>query len=366
MRARAFAAWARHEGLRDLALEVESHQALEQTSRLYHFGVGLYNWIQRHYPNLHHLYFNFLEVAGPCRSKAMLRNRHLFRGLLEAVKPEVVLSVHPSLNHAFFEVARDTLGTGRVRCVTYCGELSGGYGFSRHWVNPEADLFVGAVEETCEAARRWGMAPERTWPGGFMLDPSFYQPALKENEREAFLRDLGMEPDEPVILLSTGGRGANNHLAFLKALEGLPRPPQVLAVCGRSSRTRVEVKRWAGRSRTLRVRPLGLRSDMARLMSVAWAVVARGGTGTTSETIMAGVPLIVNGLGGVMPQERITIRYCRAHGFGPVLRSPGDLRKVVGRWLDCPAEYETVRSGVKAARPAHDPVELWRKIVGVE
>lgn len=366
MRARAFGAWAMREELRGLELEVETHQALEQTSRLYHFGVGLYNWIQRHHPNLHHVYFNVLEVMGPCRSKRYLRNAPLFRGLLETVEPEVVVSVHPSLNHAFFEVAQETLGAGRVRCVTYCGELHGGYGFSRHWVNPEANLFVGAVEETCEAARALGMPTGRTWTGGFMLDPSFYAPPMGEREKAAFVRDLGLEPEEPVLMLSTGGRGANNHAAFLRVLEGLPRPPQVLAVCGRSSRTRVEVKRWAGRSRTLRVRALGLRTDMARLMSVSWAVVARGGTGTTSETIMAGVPLIVNGLGGVMPQERITVRYCARHGFGPVVRSPGDLRKVVRRWQESPAVYEAVRAGVAAARPKHDPVELWRKVAGVE
>lgn len=364
MRARAFASWAGHERLRALDLEVESHQALEQTSRLYHFGVGLYNWIQRHYPNLHHVYFNFLEWVGPCRSKVFLRNAGLFRGLLETVDPELMISVHPALNHAFFAVARDTLGEGRVRCVTYCGELYGGYGFSRHWVNPAADLFVGAVEETCEAARRLGMPEKKIWVGGFMLDPSFYAPPLGETERDGFVRELGLEPAEPVLMLSTGGRGANNHVAFLQALEGLPRPPQVLAVCGRSSRTRVEVKRWTGRSRTLRVKALGLRTDMARLMSVSWAVVARGGTGTTSETIMAGVPLIVNGLGGVMPQERITVAYCKRHGIGPVVRTAGDLRRVVRKWMESPAVYEAVRAGVLAARPVHDPVEIWQKLAG--
>ena len=80
-------------------------------------------------------------------------------------------------NHGYFEAARAFLGRDRVRCVTYCGELAGGYGFSRNWVNPEADLFIGPVAETCEAAIALGMPKEKTKVGGFLLRPEFYRSA---------------------------------------------------------------------------------------------------------------------------------------------------------------------------------------------
>jgi processive 1,2-diacylglycerol beta-glucosyltransferase len=186
MRARAFAEWAQAEP--QFGITVESHRPLEESHGLYAFGVETYNWIQRTAPRLHHLYFNFLEVASVIRSARPL-GADRFRAVLERTRPDVVLSVHDSLNHTFFDFARSVLGRDRVRCVTYCDELHGGYGFSRHWVNPAADLFIGVVPETCEAAARWGMAPEKTLIGGFMTRRFFYEPVgtPPQNPREFVL-----------------------------------------------------------------------------------------------------------------------------------------------------------------------------------
>lgn len=366
MRARSFDAWAGHEKTRHLDLEVEIHQTLEHTARVYHWGVELYNWIQRYHPNLHHVYFNCLEAVPPCRSKSFMFNVAVFREVLETLDPQVIVSVHPTLNHGFFEIARDTLGRGAVRCITYCGELHGGYGFSRNWVNPNADLFIGAVRETCEAARALGMEDEKNWPGGFLLSPDFYAAPFSSDERSSFIsNELGLDPAIPILLLSTGGKGANNHAAFLKVLEGVTRPLQVVAVCGRCSATLQRMEEWRPANKLLRVKALGLRSDMHRLMQVAWAIVARGGTGTTSETIMTGCPLIINGLGGVMPQERITTKFCAKHQFGPRLRKAVDLLPIIQSWLDDPEKYLEVRENVIRSRPEHDPVELLEKVAGM-
>ena len=156
MRARAFQEWAQAGPSHDLSVQL--HRPLEDSHPIYAFGVWLYNRIQRTAPFLHHAYFNFLEVVPIVRTRKPL-GAAKYRKVLEARQPDVLISVHDSLNHAFFEYAREVLGHNRVKCITYCGELSGGYGFSRHWVNPSADLFIGAVPETCQAAVRWGMAP---------------------------------------------------------------------------------------------------------------------------------------------------------------------------------------------------------------
>ena len=118
-----------------------------------------------------------------------------FRAILDHVRPQVILSTHGSLNHGFFDLAREHLGVENVRCVTYCGELFGRYGFSRHWVNPQADLFIGAVPETCAMARSLGMPAERTLVGGFLLNPSFYRKTLSAEERATLLRGIGLDPE---------------------------------------------------------------------------------------------------------------------------------------------------------------------------
>jgi processive 1,2-diacylglycerol beta-glucosyltransferase len=361
-RARAFAAWAQRE--RDLGLEVVIHQALEQTHGLYHFGVGLYNWIQRTAPRLHHIYFNFLEVAGACKSPAWMLGVERFRAVLREHRPDVVLSVHGSLNHGFFAVARDTLREPPPRCVTYCGELFGGYGFSRHWVNPRADLFIGAVAETVAAARRWRMPAERARVGGFLLDPAFYAARMGEAERRAVLREkFELEPDRFTLLLTTGAVGANNHVALLDALKASRLRPQVIALC-RPQTVWQEVAMWATANPELPVRPVEFTDGMAELLQCVSAVVARPGTGTTSEAMLSGCPVIFNGLGGVMPQEMITVKFAAAHGFARVLRRAADLPALLEPLMGEPTRLAETREKMARACPPGSPRAVLEMAVG--
>jgi processive 1,2-diacylglycerol beta-glucosyltransferase len=347
MRANAFAAWA---GLMpELGMETQLCWPLESSHGIYRFGVDLYNWIQWKAPFLHHAYFNFLELFPPCRSSRALLGANRFRETLEKFRPDILLSMHGSLNHGYFEFARTVLEP--VHCVTYCGELSGGYGFSRNWVNPEADLFIGPVPETCEAAIQLGMPKEKTKVLGFLLRPEFYETPEREGERPC-------EPREFTLLLSASSRGANNHIAFLEALKRNRIDIEVKVLCGKSAATRAQVEKWSEQNKTPRVRIAPSDADMAALLRSVSAVVARAGVGTTCEAIIAGCPLLLNCLGGTMPQERLTVKFCRKHRLAQTLNSANDLARIVSLWKSDVSEPEAIRHNMQTVRPKSHPREI--------
>lgn len=362
MRARAFQAWAQREPRSKL--RVQMARPLESTHSLYRFGVGLYNWIQRTAPKLHHLYFNFLEVVPVVhRTKPLGAER--YRVILEDYRPDVLLSTHPKLNHGYFEFARKVLGRDNVRCVTYCGELHGGYGFSRHWVNPDADLFIGAVPETCEAAEHLGMPSKRAVVGGFLLRPSFYEEEFSaEARREYVRRTLQFDPGQFLLLLSASSRGANNHVPFLNALKKQKVGAQVAALCGKSAATEKEVADWAAANPSFPLRVLPHNTDVAKLLQCASAVVARPGTGATSEAIVSRCPLLLNGLGGIMPQEWITVKYCRKYGLAQTIKRPNELARLVARWIENPDLIEAARQRMNAVRPKSNPRGIVQAVTG--
>jgi processive 1,2-diacylglycerol beta-glucosyltransferase len=349
MRANAFATWART--MPELGMETRLDWPLESSHAVYRFGVGLYNWIQRSAPFLHHIYFNFLELVPPCRSARALLGAEKFRATLEEFRPDILLSMHGSLNHGYFEAARDFLGRERAHCVTYCGELSGGYGFSRNWVNPEADLFIGPVAETCDAAIAQGMPKEKTKIGGFLLRPEFYE-APREGERPR------KPSKEFTLLLSASSRGANNHIAFLEALKEEGIDGDVKILCGKSTATQEQVTRWSEQNKTLHVQIVPSDTNIAALLRSVSAVVARPGVGTTCEAIMAGCPLLLNCLGGTMPQERITVKFCREHRLAQTIHSANDLARVVSIWMKDRSPTEMIRRNMEAVRPKSDPREI--------
>ena len=364
MRARAFQEWAQVDDGLNVVTQVG--RPLEHSHEFYAFGVWLYNRIQRWAPFLHHVYFNFLEVVPIVRSGKPL-GAHKYRRTLEEFQPDVIVSMHDSLNHVFFEYAREVLGQDRVQCVTYCGELSDGYGFSRHWVNPAADLFIGAVPETCEAAMRRGMPREKTRVGGFLLRRFFYDPSFDTAAREAFYRDaLQLDPNEFTLLLSASSRGAHNHVRFLEALKQDGIDVQVVMLCGKLPVAAREVSAWAKANPRARVRLMPHNSNVGELMRSVSAVVARPGTGTTSEAIASGCPLLLNCLGGVMPQERITVNFCRKHRVAQLIRSPDELAKTIAEWRKRPELPAGIRQAMKKACPPSHPLDIVEMVANVK
>jgi processive 1,2-diacylglycerol beta-glucosyltransferase len=379
MRARSLRDWgARQTAGGGPAWDVTIHQALEDTHFIYKIGVEFYNSIQCFWPGFHHIYYNLLEFVSFCGGGAkkaarggrgdqggFMPGRRVFMDVVRRASPDLVVSTHDHLNHGFMAAARPAMPKAPPKCVTYCGELFGGYGFSKHWVNPALDLFIGAVDECTQTARDLGMEDKRAWTGGFLLHPQFWDPRDPADEERLVRDELGLEPGRFTLLLSTGANSAQNHLALLNALVAsgpLPEPAQVLALCGRNEKARATVEAWAKKHPQLPVRALPYVNNLSRLMRIASAVVARPGTGTTSEAILSGAPLLFNTLGGIMPQEVITVKFCQARGFGRVLRRPADLVAAVRGWLAQPETLAAERANVAKARPARTPLDILVKL----
>ncbi len=346
-------------------IEVARYQALEESSCLYAFGVGIYNWIQRRWPALHHLYFNFLEVFQVSASEHTLLGKRKFADYLRQTRPDIIVSVHAHTNHAFRKVAQRTLPG--LRFVTYCGEMHGGYGFSRHWVDPGADAFFGATSAICDAARALGMPDDRVHHAGFLLHPRFYSEPLSAAERAETIRNtLQLDPGRFLLLLATGANGAQNHGAFLDALHAAGLAIQVVALCGRDEAARARLEAMASRWPGLTLRALGYQDHLFTLLQCADTVVARPGTGTTSEAIMAGCPICFNAVGGIMPQEWITVKYLRSQSVpATLIRRPRDLVAALSARLDAPDLLEAAKDAMRRLRPTAQPSDLITRLRGL-
>jgi len=358
MRARSFESWAQQVSTPNNPIDIDRYQALEESSGLYKFGVGIYNFIQKRCPWMHHAYFNWLELCQVSASEKTLLGKANYIAKLEASKPDLIISVHAHTNHAFRQVAQRTLPG--VKFVVYCGEMFDGYGFSRHWVDPKADAFIGATSAICRTAKNFGMPKEQVKVGGFMLHPNFYTTPADSSQKAAFLQEtLKLEPGKFTLLLSTGANGALNHPRFLEELAKAQLPVQVIALCGKNAEAKANIETMAQAWPHLPVRTLGYRKDMYTILQCCDAIVARPGTGTTSESIMAGCPMIFNTLGGIMPQEWITVKYMRDHGMcRKRIKKPRDLIEILKPLVNDSERLATEKNAMRALQPQNEPKDI--------
>jgi processive 1,2-diacylglycerol beta-glucosyltransferase len=357
MRARAFAQWMAR--LHPEAV-VQIEQIIENASLLGRFGVWLYNLIHRLAPSLHNLYFFIVELVILTQSRTVTFGGTYYRRLLREFHPTHLLSVHDSTNRGYFEDARRILGPS-VKCITYCGEFSGGFGYSINWINPSCDLFVARTPKALDYAVKKGIRRSHATVFHKLLPPEAFAPPLSADEIEATRRSLGLDPHRFTLFLTTGGFGANHHLRYLASLSGLIGSIQVIVICGRNARVLKAVQGSLARS-GLQGYAEGFSSRIAEFLQISDAVLTRGGANTTMEALHYKCPILYDGLGGLMPQERCTWRYFRDQG-AHLLRHPHDLPGVIDQWLRQPNTYQTLKDTLARLNPDESPPDFIERLL---
>lgn len=363
-RAAAFVRWMKH--LYGWSIDVRVESMLEDSSLLNRFGVNLYNFIQKHAPWLHHPYYLLIELLAFLNRRSVSLGRRYYRQVIENFQPHLVFSVHDCLNRGYFQDVRAILGRQNVRCATYCSEFSGGYGYSQNWIEPSVDLYISRTQTAADYAIKLGMPPERIVVRGHMMDPRIYEEVLEGEKRRKFrVENLGLAPDRFTVFLATGGVGANNHLALLPILLQHADWLQVIVVCGRNHKAFVRVNEWRKAHPALRCHLEGFCSTMHLLIQASDVIVTRGGTTTCAKALHYRTPIILNGFGGVMPQERLTAKFFMQDKASETIARPEDLERLLARWQKDPGAFAAMRDRFVALRYDDDPKVVLRELVAL-
>ena len=360
-RAEAFAEWCfllyRHD------IDVRIEQMLEKSSVFNRAGVNLYNRIQKGAPWVHKLFYTVVELLSVLNRRTVTFGRAYYLEVLREYKPHLIFSVHDCLNRGY-QVARQELGRGKVRCAIYCGEFSGGWGYSRNWIEPTVDLYVSRTATARDYAVKKGVPPERTIVRGYLMRPRQHLEVVSPRERGAFReKRLGLRPDLFTVFLATGGNGANNHLDLLPELLAYADRCQAIVICGRDKETYNELIHWRANHPEFNCYIEGFSDIVHLLMQASDVIVTRGGTTTCAKALHFRCPIVFNAFGGIMPQEELTWKFFR-NGAGSVkIERAAELAALIEGWQRDPGAYGRVYSNFVKLRYEEDPTLLIDELV---
>ena len=302
-----------------LSTKTYIYRPLENGSSFYNFGTNLYNFIQKTYPGAHALYFKFLEKASLHRRSNQILGRDKYLRLVYGLQPKLIISVHAHLNHGYFDLVKHSVRGERTKFLIYCGELADGFGFSRHWVNPDVDAFWGPTKESINAAILRGMPKNKCTVVGPLLRSVFYKD-VKNADREAFHKMCNLDKNQTYGVLATGANGANSHLAALKSLKKAGCNLKIIVLCGSSHSLINKVRSLSDRlGLNVRALPTISAKNMRILLTDCDWVFGRPGAGLTSEAISLGTRIYFDVSKGIMPQEHNNLNFLRSNGFPLVL-----------------------------------------------
>jgi len=314
--------------------------------------VGLYSPITRYTPWLWGAMYhatNSRAAVAALRGSALRLVEPGLREVIAALRPVMVVSFHPLLNHVAWRALR-SLPEPRIPLATVITDL---VDVHASWTCAEVDAVVTSSPGGLDRARRAGVPAERCHDLGLPVDDAFVSPAPAGVARRSLRARLGLDAERFTVLLSGGGEGTGGlprrALALLDGVEGV----DVVVICGRNARAAaaLEALREASPYYAARLRVLGFVDNMPEWMRACDLLVTKAGPGAIAEALCSRVPLLLTS--HLPGQERGNVDFVVDTGAGRYAPRLADMVDAV-RELSRPgsASLAAMREALRhAARP---------------
>lgn len=238
--------------------------------------------------------------------------------LFAGAQPNVIVSLHPLLNHVSLRVLAEM--QMKVPFLTVMTDLVTPH---RGWAAPRVDGCAVPTPMAEALCRQYGMAAEKLRVLGMPIDLKF---SREDASRELLRAKLGLDPALPTLLLAGGGEGAGKLAQMVCAIWQAELPVQLIVVAGRNARLRRQLERWRRQvPASLRQRwlILGFVQQMPELMRAADLMVTKAGPASICEAMACGLPLLLTSF--VPGQEEGNVGYVCEQGIGRMVETPEHL-----------------------------------------
>jgi 1,2-diacylglycerol 3-beta-galactosyltransferase len=272
-----------------------------------------YDSVVNRTPRLWHAMWRVTALSPVGRSSAAIvrrLSRSRIEALLRSERPDLVISVHPLVNHLVLPVLERV--APRTPFVTVVTDLGGIHPL---WLHPRNAAVYLPTERAVELAVSRGLPRGRLHAHGLPVRADFASPATaRRDTRRAF----GLDEELPAILVMGGGGGigpmeaivSRTAAALAAASPGAP-AAQIVVVCASNVRLK---QRLAAEAWPVPVTALGYVDRMSDLMGACDLLVTKAGPGTIAEASIRGLPMILYGF--IPGQEAANVDHVVDAGAG--------------------------------------------------
>ncbi len=289
----------------------------------------------------------YYATNGRRRYRALVRfceplYRERLRDLFLSYKPDVIVSVHPLLNHAALR-ARADAGMENIPIVTVITDLGKVH---ESWLMPDADAVVVPAREVYERALSRGISPSRLRLLGQPIDPKFDDVVGTKKELR---NSLGLPQDKLIVTLMAGGEGGGKLLPTTLALAKANLPTHLLVVCGRNEPLKQKLEEMQ-QSLPTPMTVLGFTNKIPEYFRAVDLLVTKAGPGSLAEANAAQLPVVVYDY--VPGQERGNVDFVRNNGLGAIaLHGAGQVIQAVRTLIRTPHRLEEIRRNQERVAP---------------
>jgi UDP-N-acetylglucosamine:LPS N-acetylglucosamine transferase len=292
---------------------------LEESTRINRSLAGFYNALLTHRPQWMGWYFQSIDSLRPNERDYFYSKVRTYIGrFIESESPDVLLSVHPMLNHFIQRfIKEERLG---IPCYSFLTDPFPP--FWRGWTSPYIDRYFVATHEALQALTATGIPAWRIERVPMPVRSCFVPAAMRDVQEFRATFKLG---DASIILINGGARGGGPLLRTYQTIRRAAGNSNVLVVCGRNSRLRRRIERMQHPG----TRVFGFLNDIHRYVAASDIVVTKPGALSAYEALACNVPVLLTGLHCLMPQESGLFEAAGHYDFGFAARTFAELAAII-------------------------------------
>ncbi len=291
---------------RAAGLDATIRRPLEESGALNRALGGFYNTLLTRRPQWMTAYLWLIDRVRPNDREFLYRRETRFIArFLDSAKPEILLSVHPMLNHFIQRFIKEERLD--IPCYTFVTDPFPP--FWRGWASRFVDRFFVVREEAFDALRSLGVDRERIAQVPMPVRPQF-APTTLMNVRK-FRRELDLD-DSSTILVNGGARGGGPISSIYETVRRAAPDSNVVVICGRNRSLLRNIERKAHP----KTRAFGFVDDIHRFIAASDLVLTKPGAMSSYEAIACNVPPVLLGILALMPQESGMFEAAKRYGFG--------------------------------------------------
>lgn len=317
-------------------------RAIEESHYLAQKGADFYNYLLRYHQPLMKYYYWAIERFRPNESNLLYRiTSRYVKQLFEKYCPQIVVSVHPMVQHFFARALRELGLLDRIPLVTVVTDPC--YGFWRGWACEEVSLYLVATEEARQQLLDYDVPAEKIKICGIPIHPKFQ--FQSEDDKVAARTELGLDPERFTMFINAGWVGGGNIPRIFEQMveqgEQL-KDSQAIFLAGRNDKLREQVESLARRA-PFPTKVVGYTGAMEKLMGAADVMVSKLGGLTTFEALASRLPIIADTITPPMPQESQTAKLLSRYNAGVLLERAADVVPIMRRLIHEPDHLDSMR-----------------------
>lgn len=249
-----------------------------------------------------------------------LKIRTRFLALLDQVKPDLILTVHPNFNGSIINILEKN--NIHIPFVTLIADL---ISITPFWADPRADYIISPTEEAKEKCIEFGVPAEKIKVLGFPVRSRFYNHTSK-NMPEHYI------PGKPLnCLIMSGGEGVGNMGKMAKTLIdnfGF----NITIVAGRNEKLQAHLKKTLGKKYGDKVKIYGFTQNIQDLIANSDIAFIRSSPNVMMEAVSCNTPIVIT---GALPgQEAGNPRFAEKYHLAITCGSMSDLVPTINELLD--------------------------------